>query len=71
MMQLPLLEMTCSSQSTGQNDKVNLIKLGSGWFLLEVAGSAQNQSSQARLSRENLQQLKDACEKALRDDQMI
>jgi hypothetical protein len=71
MMQLPLLEMTCSSQSTGQNDKVNLIKLGSGWFLLEIAGSGQTQSSQARLSRENLQQLKDACEKALRDDQTI
>jgi hypothetical protein len=71
MMQLPLLEMTCSSQSTGQNDKVNLIKLRPGWFLLEVAGSGQNQSSQARLSRENLQQLKDACEKALRDDQTI
>jgi hypothetical protein len=71
MMQLPLLEMTCSSQSSGQNDKVALIKLGPGWFLLEVAGAGQSQSGQARLSRENLQQLKDACEKALRDDQTI
>ena len=71
MMQLPLLEMTCSSQSTGQNDKVNLIKLGPSWFLLQVAGAGQSEPGQAKLSRENLQHLRDACEKALRDDQTI
>ena len=70
-MQLPLLEMTCSSQSTGQSDKVALIKLGPSWFRLDVGGSGQVQAGQARLSREDLQHLKDACEKALRDDQMI
>ena len=70
-MQLPLLEMTCSTQSTGQSDKVALLKLGPSWFRLEVSAGGQSQAGQARLSREDLQHLKDACEKALRDDQMI
>ena len=70
-MQLPLLEMTCSAQSTGQSDKVSLLKLGPSWFRLDVTAAGQNQVGQARLSREDLQHLNDACEKALRDDQMI
>jgi hypothetical protein len=70
-MELPLLEMTCGSYSPGQNDKVALLKLGPSWFRLDVMGTGQTQVAQARLSREDLQHLKDACEKALRDNQMI
>ena len=70
-MELPLLEMTCGSQSTGQSGKVALIKIGPGFFRVDITGVGQTEASQARLSREDLQHLKDACEKALRDDQMI
>jgi hypothetical protein len=38
---------------------------------LQVTSAGQTEPGQARLSRENLQHLKDACEKALRDDQAI